>query len=394
MKIRKLNFYILFPFIVFSCCFFNSSCKKTTEIKTVTDTLQYAWKPIPSLNIYGTSALNSASIADSELVVSSTSNYIIFNITRAPFNYFTGYYLQGTSYFSPTNVVPFVNNNFCSFATSNAVVVQGVSVHNQFSSFTYTPVLNKESKYPIFPVSGIYPSGSYPSSTYPIIRNKYLIVPVETDTAFPHTARFDLLSFDSSQLLSPFATGCTPVVKSILLSPAPGTIGFTLTGYFCATYFDKFFVFYNGQFFRIDTSGNIKQFGYLPAPYSKGYGVYNMFTVGHTLYVNSQGVFFYSTDEGETWNLFNDFSNTSVGYLIFRNMGNKLYATIADNETQIWKVAITGNNLNLSEINNSGLENNIITSITQCGRYDFITTTSNVYYRDTSLIDQLKTPVR
>jgi hypothetical protein len=110
--------------------------------------------------------------------------------------------------------------------------------------------------------------------------------------------------------------------------------------------------------------------------------------------VNSGGIFFSSVDQGETWTVFNDFSGTNAAYAIFRNVGNDLYATIADVESQVWKVALSGKNLNFSELNNDGLETNLITSITPCGKYIFITTASGVFYRDKTLFDQLKTPIR
>jgi len=382
--------------IVITCISFifflllQTSCTKTIT-KTVIDTLKTAWQPVAGFTSYGSSPLSSASIGDSVLVVASNYNYITLVVNKNGFTNFFGNNLIGTSLNAPAYICPYVNNDLCAYTTSTSLNVMSVPIYSQYSSFSYTPVYTPGLT-SVFQQTCSYPEDTYPSSGYPVIRNKYILTPVEEDANM--RVRFDLLSFDSSQILSYWGFGGVPTVKSIYLTPAVGTIGFSWNGYFCASFFGKFFVEYGSQFFRIDTLGNVKQFGYTPAKYSKNYGIYNMFTYGNTLFVNSGGVFFSSDDQGETWKVFNDFTNTNVGLLIFRNVGSKLYATAIDLDAQLFKVAFTGNNLNFSELNNDGLQYYRITSITQCGRYDFITTSSGVFYRDTAYFDQLKSPVR
>jgi hypothetical protein len=369
------------------------SCTKTVT-NSVTDSLKHAWQQVQGFNLAATQPLTSVNIGDSVLEVASNSLFDQAPVNHSSFNYFYEVFLTGTSFYTPGNGTPFLNGKFCSYATPTTLYVMNALPNDQRTVFAYTPIFSDSTynrfnlPYPLFPTS------ASPASPYPIVHNKYLVTPVETDKN-QQRVRFDLLSFDS---IVPIISGGlipeTPTVKSFYLTPAPGTIGFSGSGYFCAGYFNKFFVFFEGQFFRIDTAGNVKSFGYLPAPYSRGFGVGNMFTYGNSLFVNSGGIFFSSTDQGETWSVFNDFSNTGAGSLTFRNVGNDLYATLGDTDSQLWKVAISGNNLNFSELNNDGLETNYITSITPCGKYIFITTMTGVFYRDRTLFDQLKTPIR
>jgi hypothetical protein len=236
---------------------------------------------------------------------------------------------------------------------------------------------------------------SSPAADFPVIRNKYALIPVETVGTSNLQTRFDLLSFDSAKVLGKLALGPdTPKIKSITVSVAPGTPGFQLSNYFCAAYYNKFFVAYGGQFFRIDTAGNVKAFGYTPAPYQYTYGTGNMFTLGSTLFVNSGGIIFSSIDQGENWSVFNDLSHSGSAGVVYRNVGKDLYATLGDLDSQIWKVVVNGNTFSFSEINTDGLEPNLVTSLIKCGRYVFATTPTGVYYRDTAYFDQLKTPIR
>ncbi|GHT57213.1 hypothetical protein FACS18945_0930 [Bacteroidia bacterium] len=222
----------------------------------------------------------------------------------------------------------------------------------------------------------------------------YIITPVEGDY---QTVRFDLISFDSAQLSSQMLINGNVVVKQINIHAALGTVGFAGNGYYCATFFHKFFVDYGGQFFRIDTLGNVKAFGYNPIipNINKNFALYNTFEYGHALFINSGSVFYYSTGEGENWQLFNDFSGI-LGFpqLIFRNMGDKIYATYSIGN-QIWRIGFNGRDVNLSELNKDGIQDySMITFISRGGRYYFITTYNGVYYRDSSYVNQLKSPIR
>lgn len=365
------------------------SCKKTVT-KTVTDTVRHAWQPVPLYNSYGSPALSAYNLGDSVLVVAGNSNLV--QIPVKTFNNLFGYFLPGTSLVQPAYEPVYVDAAGIAFTSATTLYVTSNPPHTQFNLLSYTPTYTP-SEYSRFAQAGSFATQSWPATSYPLVRDRYVLTPVETIGGTPgKQVRFDLVSWDSAKLLTGF--GDTPHVKQLTVNAEPSTIGFFQSGYFCAAYYDKFFVFYGGQFFRIDTAGNIKAFGYTPVPYSKSFGIGNMFTVGNTLFVNSGGIMWSSTDQGESWKLFNDFSGTTAGLVVFRNVGKDLYATLDDLDMQIWKVVIEGNQLNFSELNNDGLQSNLLTSLTRCGPYIFATTYTGIFYRDTALFNQLKTPIR
>jgi len=367
------------------------SCKKTVT-RTVMDTVNHAWQVVPLFNSYGQPALSSYNLGDS--ILSIGGNWQFVNMPVRVFNNPIGYFLPGATFTQPAFEAPYLDNAAVSYTTATSLYVESNPPHSQFSVLTYTPKYTP-GEYNRFQQAVSYPTLSYPAAAYPLIRDHYVLTPVETMGAGGYKqARFDLISFDSVKVLSPMGFGDTPHIRSITVTADPSTIGFSASNYFCAVYYDKFFVGYGNQFFRIDTAGNVKSFGYTPVPRNNSYGIYNMFTVGNTLFLNSGGIMFSSTDEGETWSLFNDFSGTTVGRVIFRNVGKDLYATLDDLDMQLWKVVLDGNAFNFSELNNDGLQSNLLTSLTRCGRYIFATTLTGVFYRDTAFFNQLRYPIR
>jgi hypothetical protein len=392
MRMKKTLVLLLLSIISAPLFLSTTSCKKTVT-NTIVDTFRHAWQEVTYFNNYGQQALNSANIGDSELLVAGNSQVIRLAVNHASFDWFFSNFLYGSTWEHPVTGAPFVNDHLCAYAVDSSYGLTSVPVYSQFSYLGYTPV-RSDSVYPWLQFPFAPPSLCYPASSLPVIRSHYLLVPVGDYRTDRNTARLDLVTFDSARIFSPMGLGDSPVVKPLYLHPASGTIGFFSSNYFCASFFDKFFVYYEGQFYRVDTTGNVKNFGYTPAPYAQNYGIGNMFTHGDTLFAKSASIFFYSTDHGETWALFNDFSSIAISYLTVRNVGHDLYATAATLDMQIWKVAFNGRDLVLSEINNDGLQGTLLTSLTKCGKYVFATTFNGVYYRDTASIDQLKTPVR
>ena len=389
---KKILYLTLsFLTIAFILCI-PSSCKKTVT-RTITDKVRHAWQPLPLFNIDGIPALSSFNVGDTELVIAGNTTIAMLPVNRPTFNYMYSFFLLGTSLVTPSYEAPFLNSAAAAYTTGTSLYVTSVPAHSQYSLLTYTPVFTPGT-YSQFQQQCVYPSQSSPATDYPIIRNKYLLTPVETVGNNFKQTRFDLLSFDSAKVLAPSGFGDTLAVKSIIVDASPGTLGFTLSNYFCASYYGKFFVAYGGQFLRIDTLGNVKNFGYTPTPNNVTHGIANMFRFGNTLYVNAGGVIYGSTDQGENWAVVNDFSNGPSAGVVYRNVGKDLYATEADLESQIWKIVINGREFSFSEINNDGLENNVLTSLTRCGRYVFVTTPTGVFYRDSTYFNQLKTPVR
>ncbi|HVX52782.1 MAG TPA: hypothetical protein VHB48_21660 [Chitinophagaceae bacterium] len=391
MFYKKIANPALLTTILLSCFLLESSCTKTVT-KTITDTVQHAWQPVPIINFTTINGLAGTKAGDSMFIMAGNTGYVMMPVNSKAVNSTWTQYFRGSNFYSPTYGFPYISSNLCTYTTANSLWLESVPAYSQYSIFSYTPAITP-GWFSQFPQVSNYPSAGYPSGTYPVIKSRYLLVPAEADTGFKNV-RFDLLSFDSAKVLSPSGFGDTPHVKSFYLHPNASTIGFTSSNYFCAVYYNKFFVSYGGQFFRIDTLGNVKSFGYYPAPYPNGSGIYNMFTVGSTLFARNGGIFFSSGDQGESWNVFNDFSGSDVASVIFRNVGDGLYATAPVLGTQIFKVALDGHNLNFSELNNDGLEYSLITSVIKCGKFVYVTTPTGVYYRDTTYFDQLKAPIR
>ncbi|MDO6435510.1 hypothetical protein Q4E93_33155 [Flavitalea sp. BT771] len=390
MRKKKCPVLLLLLMAIVPSFLSTSSCKKTVT-HTIIDTFRHAWQPVTYFNFYGEPALNSVSAGDTALLVATNGGVVSLPVTHQSFDYFFKLPFPAITLDHPASGPPFINGRLCVYATDSLLQLFNVAGYNSLSVLTYKPVYSDDA-YPRFQTAHTPAWDRWPTSDFPVIRSHYLLTPVE-DAHDRSTVRFDLLTFDSAKALSPTSFGDTFGIKHLFLHPAPGTLGFSGSAYLCATFFDKFFVFYENQFFRIDTTGDIKAFGYTPAPYSQGLFINNMFTYGNILFVKGFGVFFYSLDQGESWQLYNEFNN-SVGILTFRNIGNDLYATATTLDMQIWKVALNQRNLVFSELNNDGLQGNLVTSITRCGKYVFATTPTGVYHRDTAVFDQLKNPVR
>jgi len=73
--------------------------------------------------------------------------------------------------------------------------------------------------------------------------------------------------------------------------------------------------------------------------------------------------------------------------LEYFNVGNEVYTTYL---SQLARVTLNGTTLSIVELDNDGLEGNLITSVTKCGKYAFLTTLSGLYYRDTTSLNTAK----
>jgi hypothetical protein len=219
----------------------------------------------------------------------------------------------------------------------------------------------------------------FPQSGYPIINSKYILAPTELDF-IQQKAYCSLIEVNYSS--TPFPNQLSFVSsKTITLTPAPSTLGFYDGGYFSAAYYNKFFLSLNNQFYKIDTAGNVKAFGESPVPEQRAETVSQMFQWGNKLFAVSARKFFVSEDTGENWTIFFDAAGTSYTSATYFNVGNELYATI---QSQIWRVTLSGNSLQFTELDNDGLQTNKITSVNKAGKYAFVTTLAGLYYRDTA----------
>ena len=385
-------FFLVLCWAMVSLLITGNSCKKTTVTVTKTDTLVHAWQQAPYYNVVGQQALGLASLNDSVLMVAGSS--MITQISQPNF-YMYSNFLPGASSYYPVLGVPFVDDQVVSYCNGTSLFASSSIHFDSYSTVQYTPVYTSGSSNLMGSLNPPIPTLQSPAAAWPMLAHRYMITPVETYPNDFSTTRFDLVQFNTDKLLASVHFWYdTAVATPVYIHPATGTIGWSSSGYFCSVYYDKFFFSYGGQFYRMDTTGDVKAFGYM-TPGGNGATIEGMFTYGDTLFAKGGGKFYASLDKGETWSLFNDYGMyIGVGSMIFRNVGKDLYTTEPTLDMQIWKVDIEGNNFAFNELNNDGLQYYLVTGLAKCGRYVFASTTAGVFYRDTALFNQTKNPVR
>jgi hypothetical protein len=374
------------------------ACKKTVTqiVQSAPNNTNNTWQSLDAVNLIGANFYNSGCFNDSLFTLANGTCYFTMNVGKNGFsNAFFLTLLNVNDNLQATSAINFYNNYCIYYATNNTINILHIPYNNQFSQFiyvpNYTPGLNS-----IFSQLYYSPDQCFPVGSYPLNSGHYMLSPVET--ADYNTVRFDLVNLDTSFIGSPGLPTHPNMssVKMVSVSPAAGTLPAT-SFYYCATFFNKFFVNFNSQLYRIDTLGNVKAFGYNPVTptVANNFRFYNMFSIGNNLFINSYGNIFYSTDKGETWQQFNTISNypNALSYIIFGTIDDKLYATMMGSN-KLFIVGMNGNNFYLNELNNTGIpDNSRITSLTRVGKYFFVTTYNGVYYRDTAYVNQLKTPI-
>nr|MBC7613628.1 hypothetical protein [Pseudopedobacter sp.] len=349
-------------------------CKKTEIIRVP---ITHSWLSDSSLFSYNKIILSSVKLDDITLAVFNKQKltYINSNQLNQPTN---GAYLSagfgGSSYGSlvplslsqKIGVFPLDKNNLRVFSNVNPV--------SNYGGFTFNPSYSNSitsiKELPL-PTNG---------GGYSIIKDKYILVPFEIDYV-NKIAKCNLLrvdpvdGFQNSVKLGNF--------KEINLIPPTSTMGFSSGGYYSFSYKDKFFLSLASQFFRIDTLGNVKAYGYGPLP-TRNAGVRQLFNIGDLLFATTISDILVSNDFGETWSVFLSGPNQVYLGLNYQNLGNELFAY---SNAQIWKVTLSGNSLNFVELDNDGLETNQITGINKVGKYAFISTLSGLFYRDTASLN-------
>jgi hypothetical protein len=315
-------------------------------------------------------------IDDTILMVSNRlfTAYINSKKPNTPIN---GLYIPGAttyySLFSPPSLGKWISVSVTSpdrlfiYASYNPSTPMGLAEFNPVYSNAATSVKGLS-----FPGLGNNPG-------YPVINSKYILAPTEID----YTGKKGYASLITlNTITGPGLTASVSIsnVRQLELIPPPSTIGFATNEYFSAAYFGKFFVFYHNQFFRIDTLGNIKAFGYSPEG-NQGAPIVNMFTVGSLLFARGGGKIFVSHDQGETWSVFINALGSIYLVMTYFNIGNDLYATL---NSQIAKVELRGSDFHYIELDNDGLQTHQITSLNRSGKYIFATTYSGLFYRDTT----------
>lgn len=327
--------------------------------------------------------LTSTAANDSILVIANSS--VIYHVNVNQLNTPIEGFFLGTTGIYDKHAQPTLNSQI-GVALIDSHHVKVFSVLPPFSdqgSLIYTPnYTSSVYSHKTYPV--VYPSGT----GYPVVNSKYILTPDELDyeankvyvsllevsQSSPGNAQQNIISLISK--------------KSIVLTPEESTLGFSDGPYFSDAYYGKFFLHYANQFYRIDTLGNVKKFGYSPVLGIGNGRVLQMFKLDNYLFTVGIGNWFVSNDEGETWSLYMNAFDTIYPSLKYSNVNNELYAT---HNSQIWRVTLSGENLKYEELDNTGLtEKTQITSLNKVGKYSFLTTLSGVYYRDTASFNTLK----
>ena len=327
--------------------------------------------------------LTSTAVNDSILAVASSSKIYHVNVNQLN-NPIEGSFL-GTTGAYDNHAQPTLNSQI-GIALIDSHHVKVFSVLPPFSdqgALIYTPnytsAVYSRKTYPV-----VYPSGA----GYPVINSKYILTPDELDYE-ANKVYVSLLEVNQSSPGNAQQNTISLISKkSIVLTPEESTPGFSDAPYFSDAYYGKFFLYYANQFYRIDTLGNVKKFGHRPVLGIGNGGVSQMFKLDNYLFTVSLDNWFVSHDEGETWSLYTKAFGTIYPSLKFINIGNELYAT---HGSQIWRVTLSGDNLNYRELDNTGLPvTTQITSLNKVGKYAFMTTLSGLYYRDTVSFNSLK----
>ena len=351
------------------------SCKKES-IPDETEPEVTPWIQ-DSLNVGGEGLLSTVVINDSILGVASSGIFWRLNVKHLNSGQNDYYVIGGNNPFPQSP--PTLTNKI-------GVGIIDLQHLNLFSTVSMDPGLTNIQYSPGYsgaPGSNKSFPGAYATGTgYPVLDSKYILVPKEMDYQL-NRAYFSLLSVDA---------GSEKIViqddKHLTLTPDTGTLSFVTTPYYSGAFYSKFFVYFHGQFYRLDTLGNVKSFGHSPVKGEENGRVEEIFKIGKYLITSGIGKMFVSDDEGETWRLFLDRQLSSFPYLNFLTLGDEAYASY---RSQIWRVSISGNTLQYQELDNTGLkEMNLITSISKLGGYVFLTTSAGLYYKDAEEFHKLK----
>ncbi|RYY54447.1 MAG: hypothetical protein EOO09_14220 [Chitinophagaceae bacterium] len=222
-----------------------------------------------------------------------------------------------------------------------------------------------------------YPGTQPGLRSYPVIRSRYVLAPFEINYARRKSSAVLIkVRMQSGQFAGQLYTEDS---KAVGFGVTNASRVLTEGAYFSDTWFDKFFVSFGNQFYRVDTLGNVKAFGTSIDGVTESPAPRTMFLLGGQLFAMVNGRFFVSSDQGENWKLFVNTGSSVSGTLTYQNVGNELYAF---RESQVWHVTLQGASINFEELDMDGLQTNTITSITQVGGYTYITTLAGLYYRD------------
>ena len=348
------------------------SCKKTVVVEKIVEVeKKYAWTEIKDLSLSFSNRIQLNSILIKDSIVGFINNEGLFAVNANTLKYNSnlgGLYGFGTSTIGekPTATNEILVSAYRSYA-------KAVSVANPIlsdGSAPINPAYNNDSTFLEFQkpyISNISPQA--------IVKNRFILLPFLSKLSSLQK-QFAYLVIISPKPSGGLKTDSTRTLQFNALSAM-----FESGIYYINSFNDRFFTSYGDDFYRVDTSGNIKSFG---APM---YSISGMFKLSGNLFaVNPNGRIYISSDNGENWSLFTTLDSI-WGFIRFQQIGDEAFAIYRD---QIWQLIFEGNTLTIKELVNEGMERTVITSIIKCSDKVFVTTKYGVYYRQWDKFKEFK----
>jgi|SRR5665647_211636 len=359
MKKNSIIFIVVLIFVQYSC---------RKEIETRLVPITHSWSLDSGIYANNKILLTSVALNDSILAVATSYSITYMHINNLNSTFTIP--INGTDIFSTGLIRPSVTK------TVTVAVGEDPDKLTIFKTFMptypsgippyYMPTYsNSANTKKGFPRPTLYNAG------YPVIKSKYILAPHETDFEAGKST-LSLLKIDTSRNCNVTSS------KEIVLNNE-----FYSGSYSSWAYYDKFFFTHYSQTYRVDTLGNSKCL----SDAFNGQDITQMFTLNDKLFALGWGNLFVSSDQGESWNHFSNLGGTDWGYLQYFNVGDEVYSIY---RSQIGRVTLNGSSLTIVELDNDGLEGNMITSVTKCGKYAFVTTLSGLFYRDVASLNTKK----
>jgi hypothetical protein len=342
-------------------------CRKTKIVEQIVEVeKKYAWSEIKDLAISfsNRAMLNAINLNDSTIGLINHNGLFAFNAKTLTYNSNLGG-ITGAGYASLGRQRLVTNT----LLTSVSETYVQISSTTQPVSTQHATALN-----PSFWGDTQFVRFSEPfiknSQSIEQVNNRYILAPFQAKRTSQQRAFAYLVPIEKSTLFG----------EVRLQAGTPKTLTFQNTvGLFSAKPYSLFssgnhFYFSCGdETFRVDTMGNIKGYG---APM---YSISGLFKLNDALYaINPNGKIYVSFNEGDSFSLFANTNDSIWGFLSFVSVGNNVVAFFRD---QIWLLSIVGNQLEIKELQNEGLERTEITHISICADKVFITTLHGTFYR-------------
>lgn len=346
-------------FIVVTSC-----TKKELVVQTVEVEKKYSWNELknPNLAFYNKQMLGVRVLNDSLIQLYNHYGFVNFNSRTLTH---VNNQLIGFGNFALPGTKPLVDNKYYVYSDANAVNIRsaanpGVSQYN-----TGFSAQNLDSHFVRFV------SPDKPYNIAQAIAGDYLLMPYLDKRSMYEKQFAYLAKLKTTDIAGLKGVDALQVKK--LTFTSPGNLTLNNVPNVVISKFNKFFISYADDTYRVDTLGNIKAFG---APM---YSISGMFTIRDYLFaVNHNGRLYVSTDQGENFDLFINFQNLEWSLPNYVQVGKETFAIFRDHMIHM---TLEGNDFTRREIVNDGLEGNTITDMAESGDYVFVTTLSGTFYR-------------